>query len=110
VAREGEKMQKVEIRVKGQVDRGWSDWFGGLKITHTTGGETRLAGHVRDQAELRGILSRLANLGLELISVNTLSGPRVPERPSRGGGERKTKKVYDLKRTKPNNNLEGERQ
>jgi hypothetical protein len=38
-----------------------------------TGGETRLSGPVRDQAELRGILSRLADLGLELISVNTIS-------------------------------------
>jgi hypothetical protein len=84
-------MQRVEIRVKGQVDRDWSDWFGGLEITHTTGGETMLAGHVRDQAELRGILSRLADLGLELISVNTLSRSRVPERPVRGGGECKTK-------------------
>ena len=82
-------MRQVEIVVKGQLDRGWSDWFGDLEVTHTTGGETRLAGHVRDQAELRGILSRLANLGLELISVNTLSS--LPERQVKGGGESKTK-------------------
>jgi len=74
-------MQRIEIRVKGQVDRDWSDWFGGLQITHTADGGTILTGPVRDQAELRGILSRLANLGLELISVNTLSRSRVPERP-----------------------------
>jgi hypothetical protein len=84
-------MRKVEIIVKGQVDKDWSEWFGSLEITHTTGGETMLAGHIRDQAELRGILARLADLGLELISVNTLSGPHVPERPARGGGEFRTK-------------------
>jgi hypothetical protein len=67
--------------VKGLVDKGWSDWFGGLQIKHTAHGGTLLRGPVRDQAELRGILSRLADLGLELISVNT----------SRGGGEDKTK-------------------
>jgi hypothetical protein len=92
IAREGEKMQRIEIRVKGQVDKDWSDWFGGLEITHTTNSGTILTGSVSDQAELRGILYRLADLGLELISVNTLSTSRVPERPERGGGEHKTKK------------------
>jgi hypothetical protein len=84
-------MRQVEIVVKGQIDRNWTDWFGGLEITHTAGGGTILTGPVRDQAELRGILSRLADLGLELISVNTLSGSRQPERPVRGDGERKKK-------------------
>ena len=84
-------MQQVEIVVKGLVGRDWSDWFGGFEITHTAGGASTLSGPVRDQAELRGILSRLADLGLELVSVNTLSGPRVPEGPAIGGGERKAK-------------------
>ena len=68
-------MQHIEIRVRGQIDRGWSDWFGGFSITHNTQGESILEGFIRDQAELRGILCRLADLGLELISVNTLSEP-----------------------------------
>lgn len=68
-------MQEVEIRVKGQIDRVWSDWFGGLTIAHTQQGETVLAGSIRDQAELRGMIFRLADLGLELISVGT--SPRV---------------------------------
>ncbi|MGD1118428.1 MAG: hypothetical protein ABR886_02965 [Dehalococcoidales bacterium] len=67
-------MQQVEIRVRGQINRDWSTWFGGLTITHTPQGETILNGSVRDQAELRGLLSRLADLGLELISVNTSPG------------------------------------
>jgi len=63
-------MQEIEIRVKGQIDRGWSDWFGGLAIAHTIQGETVLAGSIRDQAELRGMLFRLTDLGLELVSLN----------------------------------------
>jgi hypothetical protein len=62
-------MQQIEIRVKGQIDQDWSDWCGGLTITHTGRGETVLAGSVRDQAALRGLLDRLADLGLQLISV-----------------------------------------
>lgn len=68
-------MQIVEIQVKGQIDSSWSDWFGGLSINHTPRGETVLAGPIRDQAELRGILFRLADLGLELISLKTKTGP-----------------------------------
>jgi len=66
-------MQHVEIQVKGHLDRDWSDRLGGLDITHTLDGNTMLSGSLRDQAELQGILSYLANLSLELISVNTLS-------------------------------------
>jgi hypothetical protein len=80
-------MLEVEIRVKGQIDRGWSDWFSNLIITHTMQGDSALAGPVRDQAELRGILFRLADLGLDLISVGT--SPRVEgasQEFSRGGG------------------------
>jgi hypothetical protein len=96
-------MRHVEIMVKGQVDSDWSEWFNGFEINQTTGGGTRLAGHVRDQAELRGILSRLADLGLELISVNTFSGPRLPERRRRGGSEHKTKNSNSRpKKARPN--------
>ena len=64
-------MQKVEIRIKGEIDRSWSGWFSGFNIMHNLQGESILIGLVRDQAELRGILSKLADLGLELISVRT---------------------------------------
>ena len=64
-------MEKIEIRIRGQIDRNWSGWFGGLRINHTPRGETVLTGPIRDQAELRGVLFRLADLGLELISLNT---------------------------------------
>ncbi len=63
-------MQQLEIRIKGQIDKSWSDWFEGMTITHTDNG-TVLTGPVRDQAALLGLLSRLAELGLPIVSVNS---------------------------------------
>ena len=83
-------MQKIEIRVRGQIDRRWSDWFGGLNIDHTPQGETVLAGPIRDQAELRGMLFRLADLGLELTFLTT--NPEIAMQISRRGGDHKLKK------------------
>jgi uncharacterized membrane protein len=65
-------MLDVEIRIKGRIDEDWSEWLGGLIIIPTGGGETHLIGRVRDQAMLRGLLTEIADLGLELISVTTL--------------------------------------
>lgn len=64
-------MLDVEIRIRGQIDADWSELLGGLIII-PAGGETHLVGRVRDQAMLRGLLNELADLGLDLISVNTL--------------------------------------
>jgi hypothetical protein len=66
-------MQQVEIRIKGEIDENWSSWFSGFDIEHKPQGESILVGSVRDQAELRGILSKLADLSVELISVNVKS-------------------------------------
>ena len=63
-------MQNVEIRVKGQLDEHWSDWFEGLTITHTDQNETVLTGPVVDQAALHGLLAKLRDLGLPIVSVN----------------------------------------
>jgi len=70
-------MQRVEIRVKGQVDEHWSDWFEGLAITHCGQKETVLTGEVVDQAALYGLLAKLRNLGLSLVSVSSaeVEGP-----------------------------------
>jgi hypothetical protein len=56
------------IRMEGQLDKSWSGWFSGLSITYTDGVST-LTGPVADQAALRGILSRLWDLNLTLLSV-----------------------------------------
>jgi hypothetical protein len=63
-------MLKAEIRVKGQIDRDWSDWFEGLTITHTDQGETILVGELVDQSALYGLLAKLRDLGLPLVSVS----------------------------------------
>lgn len=64
-----------EIRVKGCMDEGfWADWFGGLEYSiNLDRAETTLRGPVADQAELYGLLSRLRNKGLTLISVQQIS-------------------------------------
>ena len=67
-------MQHVEICFRGHINRDWMNRLYGLQITHTSDGNTVLSGPLRDQAELQGVLSYLANLGLELLSVTTLSG------------------------------------
>ena len=63
-------MQQVEIRVKGQIDERWSEWLEGMTITHTEEGETVLSGSVIDQSALYGVIARLRDLGLPLLSVN----------------------------------------
>ncbi len=67
-------MQRVEICFRGHINKDWANRLYSLQITHTSDGNTVLSGPLRDQAELQGVLSYLAKLGLELISVNTLSG------------------------------------
>jgi|WetSurMetagenome_2_1015567.scaffolds.fasta_scaffold13387_4 hypothetical protein len=64
-------MQSVEIRVKGQIDQGWSEWIGGLAINYTEQGDTVLTGQVRDQAALHGILAKLSNVGMQLLSFTS---------------------------------------
>jgi len=61
-----------EIRVRGVLDEGWSGWLGGMTITPQASGETLLRGPVRDQAALHGLIGKIRDLGLPLLSVNRL--------------------------------------
>ena len=61
-----------QIRVKGQLGPQWQAWFDGLTITAQPNGETVITGHMADQAALYGILKKVRNLGLPLISVNPI--------------------------------------
>jgi len=61
-----------QIRVKGLLDEGWSDWLGGLAITLLDSGDTLLIGPVRDQSALHGILAKIRDLGLPLLSVKRM--------------------------------------
>jgi hypothetical protein len=58
-----------EIRVEGRLGADWSSWFDGLAVETMPNGETILRGPVADQAALHGILVRIRNLGLPLVSV-----------------------------------------
>ena len=63
------------ILIKGCLNPRWSEWFDGLTITRTSEGGTMLTGRVLDQAELYGLLNKLRDLGLPLISVNSIEEP-----------------------------------
>jgi hypothetical protein len=63
---------RCEIRLKGHLDERWADWFEGLTITREDNGETRLTGPVVDQTALHGLLRKVRDLGLPLISVNRI--------------------------------------
>lgn len=61
-----------EIRVEGQLDGSWSEWFDGLKVIPHENGETRITGPVADQAMLQGILTKVFNLRLRLVSLRRI--------------------------------------
>ena len=65
-------MTVYRIRLKEKLDQRWSAWLGGLKVSHEANGETVLTGEVVDQAALHGVLSRVRDLQLTLISVSPL--------------------------------------
>ena len=91
-------MLQVEIRVEGCLDERWSEWLDGLAIAHTEGGpdgsvgETIMTGSLVDQAALYGLIGKLRDLGLSLLSVrriqhgDTLSQHRSGQTKSRGIG------------------------
>ncbi len=61
-----------EIRIEGELDRNWSEWFDGLEVTSQENGETLIAGLVPDQAALQGILTKVFNLRLPLLSLRRI--------------------------------------
>jgi hypothetical protein len=67
------------LRVAGRLDQHWSAWFGGLTLTHEDDGSTSLTGTVTDQAELHGLLAKVRDLGITLISVKVLPGSTPPD-------------------------------
>jgi hypothetical protein len=60
---------RYEIRLKGHLDTRWTAWFEGLTLTHDSEGTTIVQGPVADQAALHGLLQKIRDLGLPLISV-----------------------------------------
>ena len=78
--REGVKKMVYEIRVKGQLDQHWSAWFEGLTISHDGQGNTVLRGPLADEAALHGVLMKVRDLALSLLSVNRLDAGGSPEK------------------------------
>ncbi len=72
--RDGDQHQPgiYEIRLQGQLDEEWTDWFGGLAVQLGVNGETILTGPVVDQAALHGLLKKVRDLGMPLLSVNRI--------------------------------------
>ena len=69
------------LRITGHLDQYWSAWFDGFTITHHADGTTSLLGAVADQAELHGILARIRDLGVTLISVAPVPPAEEPATP-----------------------------
>ena len=68
-----------EIRIKGHLASRWANWFEGLTMTLEADGETRLTGQVVDQAALHGLLRKVRDLGMPLISVKRIEPPQTNE-------------------------------
>jgi hypothetical protein len=75
---EGNQAMIYQIRIKGHLGQQWMDWFEGLTITLEEDGVTLLTGVLVDQAELHGILKKVRDLGIPLLSVNIV-GPDLQE-------------------------------
>lgn len=72
-------MKSYQIRLQGHLDARWSDWFGGMTLTLEDTGETLLTGPVADQAALHGLLRKVRDLGLPLLSVNLMGSGDTDE-------------------------------
>ena len=72
---------QYEIRIEGHLGTRWAAWFDGLSVTNEDDGTTVLRGSVVDQAALHGLLQRLRDIGIPLISLTPIEG-LTDERPA----------------------------
>jgi hypothetical protein len=67
---------RYEIRLTGHLDAHWTAWFDGLTVSHESDGTTVITGPIADQAALHGVLQRVRDLGLPLVSVMRVESDR----------------------------------
>ena len=72
------RQEVYQIVVKGHLNSDWSDWFDGLTITLVSSGETILSGPVIDQTALHGVLIKIRDLGLPLVSLTRIEASTSP--------------------------------
>jgi hypothetical protein len=84
--REFDKPGVYQVRVKGTFDERWSEWFDGFTIVPQSDNQTLLTGSVTDQIALHGLLSKIRDLGLPLLSVVRIETAPPPEGQSLQGG------------------------
>jgi hypothetical protein len=70
----------IRVLVKGHLNAEWSNWFGIKSVYQREDGTTELVGVIRDQAELHGLLDRIGDLGVPLLSLSTGNPPPVGDR------------------------------
>ena len=82
---EPERPWLYQIRIKGHLGSQWADWFGGLTITLEDDGDTLLTGPLVDQAALYGLLKKVRDLVMPLLSINPIqSNENHPQQPQKG--------------------------
>jgi hypothetical protein len=82
---------RYEIRIEGHLDARWAAWFDGLTVTHDRDGTSLIHGLVGDQAALHGLLQKVRDVGLPLLSVTQMdpTGQRASQRTSIGAHPRR---------------------
>ena len=82
-------MEKTyQFRVRGYLDESWATWLSGMNIEQQPDGSTTITGKVKDQAALFGLLSRIRDLGMPLISVNLLESTSLETQQPQGDSDR----------------------
>ena len=73
----GQAPTAYRLRIAGHLDQHWSPWLGDLTLTHEDDGTTSLTGVIADQAELHGLLTKIRDLGVTLISLAVVPTPQT---------------------------------